>query len=246
MKTNAIVLLAVGVLLSVAGCRSLGRLSIERNNREEAQQIKKIISIEPTFEAVTRANGTSTRKYTENSEYEKTFIGMLRDNASRSGIELQVIDAQNLENATALDYFNDLAPLRKETLIANFTQTTKSKWISSSKYFKAPTARFENVPTISSRYSHLAAKYGTPYFAVQGLASVVKPEPLAFPLLLLLPPAGLGKLLNPRAESYYYTIVINVETTEVVYREIRFFHDIANSDNLNTIIYDSFQIMKDK
>jgi hypothetical protein len=89
----------------------------------------------------------------------------------------------------------------------------------------------------------MSEKYGTPYFSVQGVISIKYPNSLAF--FWLFPPLGLLTELQNRNATYYYNIVVNVESTEVIYREFRMMYTTARPSNIDPILYDSFKLLQD-
>jgi hypothetical protein len=48
----------------------------------------------------------------------------------------------------------------------------------------------------------------------------------------------------PRHESLYYQVVVDVVSSQVVYREVRTIERPLNKSNLDVMLYDSFRIFQ--
>ncbi|WNJ20480.1 hypothetical protein [Pontibacter sp. G13] len=144
------------------------------------------------------------------------FEKMLVKVAREVGIKLITRGDRHL-TASDADYFNELIPLRNHILQANFSQDVNLKNGEERERI------FNKAPIIDTRFSQLAQKFGTPYFSLN---------------LLL----GQGR----KKKNLYLTIIVNVETAEVVYREVRFFKSKAVARNLYPVMYDSFNNIKNR
>jgi len=241
----------LSILCYITACS--GNLFIEKspNHTQEAHKIYKLVSIEPNFTLIDNRK-SSYKSYNKSMVGEKNFGEILFKNAQKNGIRLQVVDANQLTDSLADDYFNHLLPLKQQILNANFLQnvTFDGKRFPIGEVFtnfiNVERQTFVNTPSLPSNYSFLAEIYHTPYFAVHGLVSVIKANKVQWLWLLLFPPVGIHKAFVPDVYTYYYAVVVNVESSEILYREIRSLNDLANNSNLNAIIYDSFNILHTK
>lgn len=227
------------ILISCAGS---GELIVEKHNSVQKNQVKKMVVIEPDYSLVKLAK-RANRKYLKNSSKEKQFGELLKKNGERNKINVVLKDANSL-GAAETDYFNYLIPLKREILAANFRQKAEYGETKAQTAFKEGYLELTESPVFSSKFSHLSEKYGTPYFSVQGVLSVIKPHKLKANLFII--PQAVNALINPKVESLFYNIVVNVNSGEVVYREARVFNTLATDDDLSLIIYDSFQILRQK
>jgi hypothetical protein len=228
---------------------STGALSIEKSEGfpEENDHIQSLVSLEPDFQKLDTRKAEED-KYLSSAEREEDFNDMLVRMAGESGIDLTVIDHNRLvENQ--MEYFNDECALRKEIFQANFYQVVSTE----NKYkiapgirsmFKAPWKIMSSEPRISSRFSYLAEKYNTPYFAVHGVQSFIRPIRNKAALVLFNPVEGIVSLIKTNSDTYYYTIITNVVTGRVIYREIRLCYERPTDGVLKPLIYDSFKIIK--
>ena len=121
------------------------------------------------------------------------------------------------------DYFNDLLPLKESIMQSMGLQEVRSQKHSKKKssFIYPPYLEFDKKFQLPTHFSRLAKKYGTPYFSLHGL---------------LVAKDGRDKML-------YYTVCVNVEISEIVYREIRLVRKKPRPLFLDAIIYDSFHIL---
>ncbi|MBL4716246.1 MAG: hypothetical protein JKX95_06380 [Bacteroidia bacterium] len=219
------------------------RVALEKS---EARKITRMVSIEPDFDQIDIRKQPEVR-YLKSDRKEKNLSRILIKNAKRSKIELTVIDANDL-TPTELDYFNHLASLKMEVLQKSLHQNTpidpnaggafNKNWLTPKKsYFNYP-------PIISPEYSKLAQKYKTPYFSFQGVYSFIKPVKGKLFMCCFFPPIGLASFFKPDITTYFYHVIVNVKSSQVVYRELRRINDSAKPDHISGIIYDSFKIFK--
>ncbi len=98
---------------------------------------------------------------------------------------------------------------------------------------------------ISSHYSHLAEKYGTPYFAIQGISFVPKNENGTEELMLAAAvPTNDLSFVTANVETVYYTVIVDVSLSQVVYRELRVIKPNSSQKKFDAIINDSFSLIK--
>lgn len=212
---------------------STGQLYIEKKGlyEDEVPNIKKIVSIDPQYELIDQREEAQER-YLSAASREDNFNNILLGNAKKNKLDLQIVDSDALKSED-LTFFNDLMPLRRQMWNANLFQDVDMYRDGTFENYKPPTAKFERSPIFDSRFSRLSEVYGTPYFAMHGvLSSVAKRR-------------GLEKL-NPRPKyrMLYYCILVNVVSSEVIYREVRTMDGEAGPGNLNFIAYDSFRIIR--
>lgn len=234
-------LLFVAVLLGT-GCKSA--LLVERSpeHEYEAGKIKKVISLDPEYVHVDLRKGDDVNLLRSEAR-EEMFTKALVKNADKAGIELVLIQKEDL-GADDLDYFNVIAPLKQQIMIANTLQDVSLGRTKGGNYMRPPSKEFRDVPIFTSEYSDLPQKYGTPYFAVHGLMSIVDKRRIPWGWWFTIPPIAAIKMAKPNALTYYYTAVVNVETSEVIYREVRYVNRGANVDVVDPMIYDSFRILE--
>jgi len=227
-------------------CSTFNKLFIEKdksfvNNKENS--IKKIVAIMPTMYVIDPKKKSSYKKLKKTINKLDAFEASLKENAKLNKIELQIVSANNL-NTNDVDFFNVLKPLRDQIILSNIYQNPElsSKGIKGN-YFKAPMNYFNTLPRISPDYSKLVEKYKTKYFSVNGVFSLDgRFKASNFFSLLILPPYA----FKTNAETYYYTIVVDIEKSEIVYREIRGIDELVLKTNLDGILYDSYNIIKSK
>ena len=232
------ILLLCIVFVCNINCSSLMQIERQEDFSLKPSKIKEIISINPTFKKVKtsqKGKNIKTNKYSESVKQERKFNQILINNAQKNGIVLQIVDTDELGLNDA-EYFEYLAPLRKEIILTNKLQQFKD--INDNPARQRNVEFFyENAPKIASHFSHLAEIYGTPFFAIQGVSSQTSEKSKDENL------EGIPSAFLTDNETLYYTIIADVSKSEIVYREFRQVNSEANESNLNSIIYDSFRII---
>lgn len=218
-------LLAAALALAFSSCTN--RLYIEKSpdHAQQTRDIRKIVSIDPLY-VFANTNKSIDKYYLRSDEKEQQLIAILRKNAALLKLDLEIVDKESIDSNN-LNYFNYLVPLRDQVLLANdLNNLTLNRSKHQLNMFKGKLGSpdvyaFYNTPIIGSEYSFLSKVYGTPYFAMHGIFSIKR-----------------QKLV-----TYYYTVVINVESTEIIYREVRITRRKPNLTQLSGIIYDSLNIL---
>ncbi len=238
---NSKICLGLFFLVFLTSCRGALRIDRTRDFNAKKIRIEKMVSLDPDFELLVTSGQRSTqRKYKRATAKEIQLNNTLYRNAQKNGIQVEMIDTKRLEPKDT-PYFRDLAPLKREILQVSFLQDFISK--KGRTFDKHTFNRHETGPVIASHFSHLAKQYDTPFFAIQGVTSHRKPVKGKLIWLITVPPLGVVSFFSPEVDTYYYTIIANVETAEIVYREIRRVDAPASDTNLNAVIYDSFKII---
>ncbi|MCI4670300.1 MAG: hypothetical protein MRZ79_19340 [Bacteroidia bacterium] len=230
-KLTYSLLLLWGIAL-LSSCSS-GELFVEKSIRhpKESSKITKVVSIDPQFEVIDQREEAEER-YLAAANREDQFNEILKENAKMNEVELQIIDSDNLSSSD-LVYFNELMPLRKQIWNANWFQDVAVMGVTYGSNYVPNTGEFRRGLVMDAQFSNLSKAYNTPYFALNGvIASVVKRK-------------GLGTILGkPKSKMLYYFILVNVESSEVLYREVRSLNKPASKLNLHSITYDSFRILR--
>lgn len=237
------------LLFSWSACLHNGDVSIQKSisHDEKALKINKIVTIDPLY-IVSDLRKTEGNTYLESDLKEKELNKTLLSNAKKCKIDLIVEDVDALESAD-IDYFNQLLPLKNQLFNANFTQEAdiNSDWNvkkGRATWFLPDVEYWKNPPQIGSDFSTLSKKYDTPYFALHGVFNIVYPPKVRWGQIIFVFPLGVYNSFRPRRESFYFTIVVDVETGETIYREYRSFRQKINNSTLNAILYDSFSVLK--
>ncbi|MFK7950515.1 MAG: hypothetical protein AB8G11_23210 [Saprospiraceae bacterium] len=220
---------------------STGRIYIDRTASFDIadKSIKHIVSVSPNFSLPATLDPTIADKRPVLSGRDAIwFYQNLTNNAKNHGIHLQIEGAAEMIEGYDSNYFNYLAPLKREILqvlsLQDFSDVNKHNNLQ-------PAKNYQNGLIISSHYSHLAEKYGTPYFAIQGISFVPKNENGEQELLLAaaLPTNDLS-FVTANVETVYYTVIVDVSLSQIVYREFRVIKINSNQKQFNSIIDDSF------
>jgi hypothetical protein len=231
------------------GCT--GGLHVDRANKlPKFKPEQEIVSIDPEYFIKPNVNSISTQTAQKVSmqaaQSSKSFNEILRNNAKKVGIKLKVIESSTLTPYDE-DYFNSLAPLKRDIIQAVFLQHFGDNQHQSNRGFsngkKFVVEGWNQCPFIPARYCHLAQRYQTRYFAVQGIRFERKSSPINTLNIITVPPVGLLDLLDPDLEAYYYNIVADVVSSQIVYKEVRSMETKDSQSDLNSLIYDSFKLL---
>lgn len=244
---STIILLPIVFLLN--SC-STSAIYIDRTTSFNIKDVasKHIVSISPNFNLPATLDPTIAEKRQVLSSRDALwFYESLKQNAKNHGIFLQIEGAAEIIETYDSKYFNYLAPLKREILqvlnAQDFSKTNNS--VGSGEQIK----KEENVNKnhhekgllISSHHSHLAEKYGTPYFAIQGISFVPKNNKgkQELQLAATLPSSELN-FATANVQTVYYTVIVDVSLSEIVYREFRVIKLNSNQKQFNAFINDSF------
>jgi len=223
------------------GCTN-GALLVERSREGYTTPPVKVVSIKPEYYWLTRKKKEDVVLRSEKRL--EGFEQRLERSARRAGVDLDIYTPSNL-SATDFGYFNDLLPLRRYILRVNNLQETGARKDTRGGGLNARTQTFAIDPEIPPDYSWLATKYGTPYFAVQGVITTTVKRPNMLAWIYLLPPLA-ALYFVPKHESLYYQVVVDVVSSRVVYREVRTVNRPLNGHNLDVMLYDSFRILQNR
>jgi hypothetical protein len=246
MKVPKSIKSAVILLCCLSSC-STGKIILDKTTSfsVKKERIEHIISINPNFGLPATLDSKLAKekpKLTEKDAF--WFYNSLKFNAKKQGIYLQIEGAKEAITVNDANYFNYLAPLKREMLavmqLKDFGDLNKK--FSSTKAIKEYPVGID----ISTKNSHLAEKYGTKYFALQGISFIPKTENTTKDLLLAtnIPSNQLAFITN-NAEAVYYTIIADVTNAEIVYREFRKIKINTSQKQFNAIIEDSFELIND-
>lgn len=226
---------------------STGKLFLEKTTTftNKKTPIEHIISVNPNFSLPATLDAKLEKEKPKLREKDAFwFYNALKYNAKKQGIYLQIEGAKEAITVNDANYFNYLAPLKREILevmnLKNFGDLNPN--FNSTK----PVKEFPVGIDISTKHSHLAEKYGTRYFALQGVSFIPKSENTTKNLLLAtnVPSNQLAFITN-NAETVYYTIIADVMSSQIVYREFRKIKINTSKKQFSAIISDSFELIND-
>ncbi len=244
MQSSKLLIVTIILFICFTSC-STGKLFLDKTTAFSVKQqpIEHIISINPNFGLPATLDAKLAKEKPKLREKDAFwFYNTLKFNAKKQGIYLQIEGSKEGITVNDANYFNYLAPLKREVLevmqLKDFTDLNKN--FKSSK----PIKEYPIGIDISTKHSHLSEKYGTAYFALQGVSFIPKSENTTENLLLAtnIPSKQLAFITN-NAEAVYYTIIVNVTSAEIVYREFRKIKINTSQKQFNAIIADSFELI---
>lgn len=135
--------------------------------------------------------------------------------ARKNNINLEI---QTLGSQSDASYYYDLLRLKKDLLQANNYQLTPINTPNRPRDNSIRRKVFVYPPLISHDFVNYSQKYGTPYFSYIGLY-----QKKSFVIL--------------------YHLIVNTETAETVYREVKSLGSNINSTIMAQAVYDSFSMI---
>lgn len=222
-----------------------GSVKVERDpsfSHNKKKKIDYIISIAPDFDFWSVSRSGVRKSFTPFKQ--DKLKDALRINARKNKIKLELAGGGNLSSNDP-NFFEELIPLKREILQVMYfnkyreIERTNGKSNFSISFIKSS----KDLPEFSPEYVSLAAKYGTPYFAVQNLSFKKKPKKTKWLMLATMPPLAIMDLFVPDVDLDYFVIIADVERSKIVYFERRTINSQASLSNINAVLYDSFRII---
>ncbi len=139
----------------------------------------------------------------------------IRKNASRNNLNVEI---QSLNEQAGAPYYHDLLALKKDLLQANNYQNTPLNFNFGFNGNGIRRKVFVFPPLISHDFVNYSQKFGTPYFSYIGLYQYKK-------------------------RMLLYHLIVNTETAETVYRELKSIDRKMNSTTMAQVVYDSFAMI---
>jgi len=193
----------------------------------------KIVLADPYYSKIDERKDIQT-KYIKSEKKQLDFRESVSKNAERLDLEIEILGKKESMN-------DDINRLNEISISNNWLEEL---------------AAHDKVKIIPYNYQFmkpLSESYGTNYFAWMGLLNArLKTEfngtLFAVSLLTVYPlPFYLASLIRPDYATYYYALVVNVETSEVLIEESRYNDTRDNNDLIQSQIYDTFfQIKRNK
>ena len=200
-----------------------------------SEPIGSVLFVDPKYYFIDKRKGLKLI----NSEKKKyIFYKQIEDNSSRAELKTDILSFKEMTSGDVNSYnkLNDFNSWIKDNFICH---SIKEKW-------KFITPRSNDV-------INELKEYNTNYLAYSGVFvyNENRPffnEPLSFTILFPYTlPVGIAVALTPKHYTYYYTIIYNVTTGEIVLDKIYDVGIKANSATVNSFMYDLMkQIVKKK
>jgi hypothetical protein len=217
VKKLILMLLGITLLTSCYGPTRYIQIHKSENFAEEKKSIKKVVCISPNITIYTNYD-------LDDTDFERTlaiknffFKNLMKYNKA-SKFEYVIYNPSDQENTDA-SFYNDLLPLKSDLLQASLIRENPLNAKNSGRNNRVTKTVFAAPSRIAPEFSSLSKQYGTPYFSWYGIFSAQ------------------GKTV-----SIY--LLVNVETSEMVYHEMKRISKRANRRNLPPLIYDSFKMMR--
>lgn len=237
MRILLFIILA-GIILP--NCSSQKNHSISIVN--EKHKIKKIVLIDPFF-VYNDYRKKNPMRFIKSDNKNEAFIEIIKKQSKKQSYTVDIKNVAKIKNDES-DYFEDLLPLKN----AIFSSVSKTEFYKKNKKspfnpVKAETQTNKYPYLIDPSFSELSKKYKTKYFAISGVVSNLNKANINYFPLILLPPLGFSSL-QPVKDSYYYFFLADVEKGEIIYHEIRYHKERMTDITMNSLVFDTFKIMK--
>lgn len=238
------------ILLLLSSCR-MGYVEVEKSIAFASENFrsKKVICVNPEIDSYKMGGSTVVTAKQVSKAKKNSYRKSIKKMGKKNGIDFEIISAEQL-NQNDTDYFNVILRLKSEILESLSLQKPvlsdeENKLKGLKKLFnpkpKIIHTKWEVSPIISSEYSYLAEKYGTPYFNIQGVFHL-KQAQTNIALLMILPLA-LVDLIQNYDHCVFYNILIDVEKSEIVFRELRISERRARKGVISPMLYESYYMM---
>ncbi len=211
-------ILAFSPLLLLCGCTNYF-IDIQRteNFKDTRKDIKKVICISPDVAFYTDGDFDNI-DYERTMAFENYFLEKLKKYGKVSNFEFVVEHPLISENLTA-DFYNYLIPLKNDILQAALVRENPLNEIHSRSDKKVSRLVFVAPSNIAPQFSALSKTFGTPYFNWYGV-------------------------FTSKHRSIFINLIVDVETSQVLYHEIKGIDRRINKSNLPPLVYDSFKMIK--
>lgn len=207
------------LIFAFSSCVSVTKIQKSEEYIKQKNDVKKVVCISPDVVCF-EGKGSSIIDYPKTFDYQRFVVQQLKKYGKKAGGFDYTIFHPMISDSLGTDYFNSLLPLKSELLETLFGRDIDiNNQYALGKVNTVQKSIFAEAPKISPEYSHLSKLYDTPYFSWYGVISGNK-----FSLVAM--------------------VIVNVETTEVMVRELMFSTSKLNKRNLPPLIYDSFKLIK--
>lgn len=210
--------------LLLYGCTGLIYVDHSENLVTLNEEISSIISIAPEIK-IYKDGKLNELNIIRSNAIEPHFYKKLERMGKRIGINYKVVNPETLITPEERNlYYSSLVKL-KQNIILNINLYESNPYaIYTDSYnlffFNLIEIKLFNDPVrIKPEFSNLSQKFGTPYFAYMFVYS--------------------GK-----SSTFFTHIVVNVETAEILYRDIRIIPEKLNKNLLPHLIYDSLAMLR--
>lgn len=217
MKKISLILPVIILLCSCSGSTKYIQIHKSENFSDVKKSIEKVVCISPNI-AMYHDYDLNDADFERSQEIRKFFLSSL-GKYSKAGKFNYVIYNPSDKEKTDVAFYNDLLPLKSDLLQASLIRENPLNTSWSGRNNSITKAVFAAPSRIAPEFSYLSAQYGTPYFAWYGIFS-------------------------SKGKTVAVHLLVNVETSEMVYHEMKRISKRANKRNIPPLIYDSFKMMR--
>jgi Zn-dependent protease with chaperone function len=196
--------------------------------------IDKIVMVNPWFARVDQRKKTPVQHVASESA-EIALSNQIMENARIAKLDVELLGDHSFKETDA-EKFNDYAFLKS--------------WMTERLKHMDSDMTANNLD--NERVKALVAKYGTQYFCWSGLVDVRERKRdagtvIAYSLLLYpLLPYAIYYAVTPKYNTYYYSLVFDLNTGKPVFTDFQFIDRKGSPDVLNSTMYNTFYQLKKK
>lgn len=205
---------------------------LKKRRRGEALGLDKVVFVTPIYKKYDQRRKGGA-EYLASESRSTEYNGMIREMAGRVGLEAEVLELHKLE-PSGIDQFNDIVLLQA--------------WIGDNLWNEED---MNMVSIYQEEVQYLKEKYGTEFFVLNGVLSMIKQrsfQKTATALLLIgyvIPsPLGVYMLIKPEYGAYYFNLVMNLDTGTSEMEEFRIIRQKDRDFVLKSQLYYSVLQMK--
>ena len=198
---------------------------------------KEIVMINPEVDYYNFEAGNFQEKFSKQTSFQANFSKYLKRSAKKNDIPFNITKPGDI-NADDGAYFNYMSRLKEHLYNINAIQEHPLNREESSDY---DSERVKNVfvkpPRIHPEFSRMADIYNTPYFAISGYK--------VFNMEKITSTVNWASYFIHDIQSYFYFILVDVRSGEVIYREMKLFEGEPEKLNMYNQLYDTFYNLKE-
>jgi hypothetical protein len=205
------------------------------NKNKPLLKSKKIIYIAPYVDAY-YVREDAERDYKLILEKQTELMETLPKVAKAKGFQAEFV--KKTEHTEA--YINLMQRLEQDIYTAIRIQDHPLNRAGQRSYSSNSQKVYVYAPTFSPEYSSLTNEFDTPLYAVSGVFSVdAKPKTRKANAFV-----RENSNINKGRYYYFYNIIVDVNSAQVIYREIKKVEEPLKSTTLRVVLHDSFAVLK--
>lgn len=196
--------------------------------------LDKVVFVDPIYQKVDQRKKIPVA-YMAGESGQQRMKTIMQESASSTGLDLEILERKTLKK-DEVQRFNDMAYMKS--------------WVG--KRMKTIDLDYY-VPVDQTDVADIVDRYGTPYFGVTGILAVTEPKSNMYKYYVLCLgcmtvyglPIAIISAFTPKKNTYYLTMIFNVETGAIMMANIDRMNVMPRGDYVKSKVYDiMYQISK--